>query len=291
MGISRCLGLGGTAVIVLVSAGGWALDAAKLDPAKIAGPKESKAVPSFGTPSEAFQTGAKAYYAGDKLAAFEALAAAAEEGHPLAQWKLGRMYAEGDGVPADPLKAFGYFSRIADRQAEENPQSPHAPFVANAFVALGAYHRDGIPGTDVTPDVNRAVGLFTYAASYFGDPDGQYELARLYLEGEGVARDTTRAARWLTLAARKNHKGAQATLGELLFRGDGVPQHKTRGLMWLELARQAADGAGDDWILHLHEHAFAEALPTERDRARDLADDLAKRFARQSASAEVTTQQ
>ena len=149
MRMSKWLGLGATAVIVLISAGGWALDAAKLDPAKIAGLKEGKAVRSFGTPSEAFQIGTKAYYSGDKLAAFEALAAAAEEGHPLAQWKLGRMYAEGDGVPADQLKAFQYFSRIADKHAEENPQSPQARFVANAFVALGAYHRDGIPDTDV----------------------------------------------------------------------------------------------------------------------------------------------
>src|SRR5215208_748550 len=31
---------------------------------------------------------------------------AAEGGHPVAQWKLGRMYADGDGVIQDDLRAF-----------------------------------------------------------------------------------------------------------------------------------------------------------------------------------------
>src|ERR1700741_4763590 len=35
---------------------------------------------------------------------------AAEGGHPVAQWKLGRMYANGDGVAQDDLRAFEYFS-------------------------------------------------------------------------------------------------------------------------------------------------------------------------------------
>ena len=43
----------------------------------------------------------------------KALQYAAEDGHPLAQWKLGRMYAAGDGVARDDVRAFDYFSRIA----------------------------------------------------------------------------------------------------------------------------------------------------------------------------------
>src|SRR5690349_18410090 len=48
---------------------------------------------------------------------------AAEGGHPVAasvaQWKLGRMYADGDGVIQDDLRAFEYFSRIANAHAED----------------------------------------------------------------------------------------------------------------------------------------------------------------------------
>src|SRR5262249_46564448 len=49
-----------------------------------------------------------------------ALQYAAEGGHPIAQWKLGRMYADGNGVAQDDLRAFEYFSRIANAHAEDS---------------------------------------------------------------------------------------------------------------------------------------------------------------------------
>src|SRR4029453_853622 len=64
---------------------------------------------------------------------------AAEGGHPVAQWKLGRMYADGDGVIRDDLRAFEYFSRIANAHAEDSPSAPQAPMVPTPFVALGRY--------------------------------------------------------------------------------------------------------------------------------------------------------
>ena len=62
--------------------------------------------------------------------------------------------------------------------------------------------------------------MFRYAASYFGDSDAQYNLARLYLAGTGAPKDPTQAARWLLLAANKGDHRAQALLGGMLFRGE-----------------------------------------------------------------------
>ncbi|HEY0236041.1 MAG TPA: sel1 repeat family protein, partial [Afipia sp.] len=45
--------------------------------------------------------------------ALSTLQYAADDGHPAAQWKLGRMYADGIVVPRDDLRAFDYFSKIA----------------------------------------------------------------------------------------------------------------------------------------------------------------------------------
>ncbi len=162
-------------------------------PADIPGAAPLKAQP---TPSEAFRSGAHWLKIGDRRKAVVSLEYAAENGHPLAQWKLGRMYAEGDGVTQDDLKAFEYFRRIADSHAEDNPDTPQARFVANAFVALGHYYLDGIPKTAVKADPERAREMFNYAASYFRDPDAQYYLARLYLDGNGVPADPRQAARW-----------------------------------------------------------------------------------------------
>ena len=214
------------------------------------------------TPSEAFRSGARWLRDGHKAKALHALEYAAENGHFLAQWKLGRMYAEGDGVSQDDYKAFEYFSRVANSHADDNPNLPRARFIANAFVALGQYYLDGIPKTAVKRDPERAREMFNYAASYFHDPDAQYYLARLYLDGQGAPHDPRMAARWFMLAAQKGQCRAQAMLGAMLFAGDHVPRQAARGLMWLTLAKDSAkDSPPEDqaWINRLYASAMGQA--------------------------------
>ncbi len=182
------------------------------------------------TSSEAFQSGTKALRAGDTKNGVNALEYAAANGHTVAQWKLGRMYADGDGVKHDDLRAFEYFRGIADAHAEEAPGTPQARFVANAFVALGNYYLEGIPDTAVKPDIERAREMYAYAASYFGDPDAQYRLGRMYLDGNGGLKEPKQAARWLSLAARKGQYQAQAVLGAMLFKGEYTPRQAARGI-------------------------------------------------------------
>jgi hypothetical protein len=57
------------------------------------------------------------------------------------------------------FSTFEVFRGIADSRPEE--------IVANAFVALGNYHLEGIPDTPIKPDIERAREMYTYAASYF----------------------------------------------------------------------------------------------------------------------------
>jgi TPR repeat protein len=194
------------------------------------------------------------------LTSLTSLQYAAEGGHPVAQWKLGRMYADGDGVAQDDLRAFQYFSRVANAHADDNPSAPQAPIVASAFVALGRYYLNGIPNSDIKPDQERAREMFAYAASYFGNADAQYDLGKLYLKSGGASRD---GARWLGLAARKGQHHAQALLGQMLFNGDQLPRQAARGLMWLALA---CDGATADeaWIRDSYNKAYAKASENDR---------------------------
>ncbi|KQP55039.1 exopolysaccharide biosynthesis protein [Methylobacterium sp. Leaf399] len=222
---------------------------------------------NYRTAREALRSGVRDYNAGDKEGAARALEYAAGQGHALALWKLGRMYAEGDGVPHDDLKAFEFFSRIADDTTDDGPDAQNSGVVASAFTALGAYFLDGIKGTYVRPNPERAYDMFNYAASYFGDPNAQYNLARLYLDGTGVESDPRQAARWFNLAAEKGHAPAQALLGQLLINGQGVPVQRSRGLMWLSLAREAAQGRKDDWIVALYDKAWTQASETDRAEA------------------------
>ncbi|CAN5255969.1 hypothetical protein BH11PSE4_BH11PSE4_28250 [soil metagenome] len=205
--------------------------------------------------------------ASDNSTSLTALHYAAAGGHPIAQWRLGRMYADGNGVMQDDLRAFEYFSRIANAHAEDSPSAPQAAVVANAFVALGRYYLDGIPNSKIKVDTERAREMFSYAASYFGNADAQYDLARLYLKGIGAPRDTKYGARWLGLAAQKGQHQAQAMLGQMLFNGEQLPRQAARGLMWLTLARDSAT-PDETWIKDSYNKAITKA--SEDDRAMAL---------------------
>ena len=196
-------------------------------------------------------------------ATLTALQYAAEGGHPIAQWKLGRMYADGDGVAQDDLRAFEYFSKIANAHAEDNPAAPQATVVANAFVALGRYYSTGIANSKVKADPERAREMFSYAASYFGNAEAQYNLARIYLDGTGPQRDVKSGIRWLGLAARKGQHQAQALLGQMLFNGDKLHRQAARGLMWLTLAQDSAT-PDETWIRDSYKSAMARASDDDR---------------------------
>jgi uncharacterized protein len=196
----------------------------------------------------------------------KALEELARNGDVNALWKLGRIYADGDGVPQNHLRAFEYFRRIAATSDVEDLRSAKARFIASAFVEVGRYYLTGVANSDLKPDPVRAHQMFTYAAVYFADPDAQYELARTFLDGVGVARDQTQGARWLYQAAMEGQHDAQAKLGSLLFAGMGqvFPRDAATGLMWLKIAMETAPRAAAGSIAEMYEAASKQATDGER---------------------------
>lgn len=225
-------------------------------------------------PRAAFAAGTSAYYSGDVQTALQALEAAAEGGHAVARWKLARMYAAGDGVAEDDARAFTYFSQIANAHAEDRPDTPRARFVANAFVAIAGYYNSGIGGV-LSPDHTRSRQIFSYAASYFGDPDAQYHLGMMLLHGEGGAVDVRQAGRWLRLSALKGHVDAQLALGELLYAGaDGMRASPADGLKWLLIAGEFALTPDEgQHVRTVQERYFAIANTDLRARALQMAEE------------------
>lgn len=130
------------------------------------------AVPTTPTAEEEFRAGTRLYYAGDRKAALEQLRRAAEHGHPIAQWKLGKIYETGDGVPINDVKAVEFYREVIDNHADDARGTPQAAFVASAFVSLGAYYLKGVEKAAIRPNIDRARELYTYAASIFGDTEG-----------------------------------------------------------------------------------------------------------------------
>ncbi|MET3659715.1 tetratricopeptide repeat protein [Aquamicrobium ahrensii] len=223
-------------------------------------------------PFAVFRFGFSAYHSGHKEQAVEAYRYAAENGQIGATWKLARMYAEGDGVARNDYEAFKFFSEIADQDVE--PGSPEESYVSDALVALGDYMKNGIPGTPVQPDPMAAQEYFMRAAANYRNPNAQYEMGKMFLNGEGGMKASARqAGRWLQLAAEKGHAGAQATLGNLLFHSGKV----VRGLAMMTAALERAQPADQGWIRNMQEEAFALAAEADRRTAIALADDMLSR--------------
>ena len=258
-------------IVTLVAGAVWLVCAA--GPARaLDGPEtqaEAKApLALFANPQAALRKGIDVYRSGDVKSSVEAFKYAAANGNPLAQWKLGKMYADGDGVPHDDVKAFDYFAQIVANYDEDSDDPRDLSVVSNAFVAVGVYSLNGIPNSKVRPDPDRALDMFQFAATNFRDPNAQYNLARMYLDGSGVTKDTRQAVRWLALAADKNHYQAEALLGHILYNGfDGVSRQRARGLMWLMCANDAASGSKDAWITDLRDKALTTASDADRQAA------------------------
>lgn len=226
------------------------------------------------TPQEAFRSGTQALRQGKTDQGVMELEYAAEQGVPGAIWKLGRMYADGDGVEKNRARAYDYFRRLTTAHADESSGTPNGRFLANAFVTLGLYHLDGIPGT-LKADPNLAREMFRYAASYYADPEAQYYLGRLYLFGKGAPKDAIQAARWLRLSANKGDHRAQALLGGMLFKGEQVSRQAALGLFWLIVAKDAAR-ADEAWITDMYTSALAQASESERALAHKYLEDWLK---------------
>jgi TPR repeat protein len=230
------------------------------------------------TAAEAFHIGRNLLRRGDAIEAFNALQFAAKQGHVGAQWMIGRMYASGEGAAQNDLKAFEYFHEIVRNSdfvlLDESVESrQNAAYVSQALVQLGSYYREGIPGTHVKPNPQLAANPFSRAAFNYGEASAQYNLAVMYIEGNGVPQDQKRAMQLLNLAAKKGHGPSRARLGHMMFTAGKTRREREIGLTWMNLARQTAEQSGEadaKWMIDLHEQAVASASEDERSGAAGL---------------------
>jgi hypothetical protein len=131
------------------------------------------------------EAGIEAYKRGDYDAARAAWAPLATAGDPEAQYFLGHLYANGQGVGRDTGKALILF-RASARQGD-----PYGQF------ALGYVYEHG---QGVEPDAGEAVRWYRAAAAQ-GNLAAQNNLALMYEQGRGVARNYVQAYYWYARGA------------------------------------------------------------------------------------------
>lgn len=222
------------------------------------------------SPFKFFKSGISAYKNGNKDQAVKALKYAADMGHPGANWKLARMYADGDGVVENDYEAYQFYARIVQEGAD--PGSEDESYLSDALVELGGYLVTGIPNSPIKQDTPQARSLYLQAATNFGNPEAQYRLGKMLLNGEGGEKNAVQAARWFQLSARKGNPAAQAMLGNMLFQAGKT----VRGLAMMTAAYERADSHDQVWIRQMQERAFAVSGEADRRTAISLASDIAR---------------
>jgi len=78
----------------------------------------------------------------------------------------------------------------------------------------------------------------TRALAEQGDAWYQTELALMYHQGKGLAKDYSEAARWYRLAAEQGFSKAQANLGVMYGEGQGVQQDYALAEAWFRKAAE-----------------------------------------------------
>ncbi len=176
-----------------------------------------------------------AYKNGQINQAISALRCAAKRGHIGANWKLGSIYANGDGVPKDDYKAYHFFAYIVEKGTDLG--SEDQSYVSDTLVRLAGYIKKGIPQLPVKPNLSYATRLYMQAAVNYGNPKAQYQLGKIFLKGEGKEKNLIQAAQWFQLSAKKGNSSAQAMLGNMLIQEGKI----IRGTAMLTAAYEKAD--------------------------------------------------
>ena len=169
-----------------------------------------------------------AYSRGDYSQAIKLFKPLAGNGSVIAQYNLGSMYAQGDGVRQDYQTALHWY-RLAAMHGNEAAQ-----------FSLGCMYASG---QGVIQNYQEAVQWYRLASAQ-GSPGAQFNLGWMYDHGQGVTRDYQEAVQWYRLAAVQGLAIAQTQLGVRYSGGWGVAKDYQAALKWFRLAAAQRDPEG-----------------------------------------------
>ncbi|MEX2648947.1 MAG: SPOR domain-containing protein, partial [Alphaproteobacteria bacterium] len=172
-----------------------------------------------------FETGRRAYQAGDYAIALEQWAPLAAAGDADAAFGLALIYDHGHGVARDAEAAAVWYRRAAE--------SGHIGAAFN----LGNLYRTG---DGVALDPALATRWWRQAAEG-GLGIAQVNLGVAYQKGEGVEHDDVQAVAWYRRAADKGEASGAFYLGVAYENGIGVPIDLAEARRWYQMARDGGD--------------------------------------------------
>ena len=202
----------------------------------------------------ALEDGFAAFESKDYATAVRLWRPLAEQGHAKAQYNLGLMFHNGQGVTKDVKEEVRLY-RLAAEQGH-----------AKAQYNLGWMYKNGY---GVTKDDKEAIRWYRLAADK-GDAGAQVSLGWAYYSGEGVTQDHKEAIRWYRLAADKGDADAQVSLGVMYQRGQGNYKEAIR---WYRLAADKGDAKAKYQLAKIYLFPF-DGSQQDIGKSKQLADEL-----------------
>lgn len=172
-----------------------------------------------------YDTGMRAYDAGNYAKALEIWGPLAEGGDSVAQYSLGKLLENGGkGVARDVAEAAKWYRRSANQG------------VSAAENNLGLMYAQG---RGVPRNVVQAAQLW-HSAAEKNHVIAQFNLGLAYFRGEGVKKNQQTAIRWLRRAGDLGLANAQYAMGQVIRMGQSAEADESEALGWYDLA--AAQG-------------------------------------------------
>lgn len=167
--------------------------------------------------------GVDAFNSGDYVEAYEQLDPLADEGDPVAQFYLGNMFLNGQGVPLDELKAVEWLRKSAQQG------------FLSAQRHLASIYYNGL--LDVPPDLQKAAKWHRASAEQ-GHAVSQLALAAMYAEGKGVDQDLAESEKWMVKSAEQGELEAQLILARAYVEERVFGFNAQQSSRWLRVASQ-----------------------------------------------------
>lgn len=145
----------------------------------------------------------RAIESGRHKQAVQMLTPLANSGNALAQYRLGMLYYNGQGVGEDEKLAIYWWKKAA---AQGNVES---------MFQLGSAFLFGSQTAKFVPDPDREAAMWYFQAASAGHAEAQYHLGLLFLAGKGVVESRQEAARWMQKAATQGHAEAKKAVGSI----------------------------------------------------------------------------
>ncbi|MBW2295485.1 MAG: SEL1-like repeat protein, partial [Deltaproteobacteria bacterium] len=158
---------------------------------------------------------------------------AAEAGDPEAQWKLGQMLEEGEGIRMARAEAVEWY-----RKATASGH-PAARRHLAAILDRGRF---------VRRDIEQAMVLYE-AEAKDGNVEAAARLGEIYWEGRDVTRDRKLAMKWHRQAAEAGHTASELFVGVRYFEGGyGLRKQPADAYRFLTAAAAAEDDVADFFV-------------------------------------------